>query len=121
VQQCVLAASDYFVMRCFLGQEAIRKRRVVVLRRLGPNKYVIAFDNCSSTLHKGASKVWDLAAGGEIVGLLVIDYSSGGTRDVAFATTEGALGVLNVSMFLVQLWWRRSSCEILGRLSPVFD
>jgi hypothetical protein len=63
-QQCVLAASDGLALRCFLGQEAVRERRVVILRPLDPNKYVIAFDNRSITLHKGASKVWELAAGG---------------------------------------------------------
>jgi hypothetical protein len=101
-KQCVLAASDDLVLRCFLGQEATRERpakhRVIVLRPPGSNKYVTAFDSRSITLHEGASKVWDLAAGGQIIGLQVIDYSCSATRNIAFATAEGALGVLNVSL-----------------------
>jgi hypothetical protein len=37
------------VLRCFLGKEAILGRRVkyrvVILRPLGPKKYIIAFDS----------------------------------------------------------------------------
>jgi hypothetical protein len=101
-QQCIMAASDDRMLRCFLGQEAIRERRVkhrvALLRPLGPNKYVIAFDKGAIALHEGAHKVWDLAAGGQVVGLEVIDYSGSGTRDVAFATDEGAIGVLSMSL-----------------------
>jgi hypothetical protein len=80
-QQCALAASDDLILHCFLGQEVIRERLVGVLRPLGPTKYVIAFYNRSITFHEGASKIWDLTAGG----LQVIDYSGGGTRDIVFA------------------------------------
>jgi hypothetical protein len=101
-QECFLAASDDLMIRCFLGQEAIRERRVkhrvVLLRPLGPNKYAIAFDNGSIALHTGVNKAWDLAAGGQVVGLQIIDYSGGGTRDIAFATAEGTVGVLDVSL-----------------------
>ena len=96
-EKCILAASNDLMIRLFSGEESIRERKVhskvSFLKALGPQKYAIAFENGSITLINGVSKVWDVASGGQIVGLQVIDYV--GKPDIAFATSEGNIGILD--------------------------
>ena len=96
-QKCILAASNDLTIRLFSGEEAIRERKVhskvLFLRPLGPQKYAIAFENGSITLIEGASKVWDVASGGQIVGLQIINFV--GKPDIAFATAEGNVSILD--------------------------
>ena len=98
-QKCVLAASNDLMIRLFNGEEAIRERKVhskvAFLRALGPQRYAIGFESGSITVIDGAAKLWDIAATGQLVGLQVIDYSGVGKPDVAYATTEGTIGVLD--------------------------
>jgi Bardet-Biedl syndrome 2 protein len=97
-KQSILAASQDLMIRLFQGEESIRERRVKskvsILKPLGPNKYAIAFESGSIMLIDGASKVWDVSAGGQIIGLQMIDYAGAGKADIAFATSEGTIGIL---------------------------
>jgi hypothetical protein len=68
------------------------------LKAIIVNKYDIAFDNCSISLIDGFANVSDVSAGGPIVRLQGIDSSGGGKTDVAFATTEGIVSVLDVAL-----------------------
>ncbi|OHT09403.1 hypothetical protein TRFO_21618 [Tritrichomonas foetus] len=100
-QKCLLAASNDQMIRLFNGEEAIQERKVhsnvSFLAALGPNKYAIAFQSGSVALIDGVQKVWDIAAPGQVVGMQMLDYAGGGKRDIAIATAEGTLAILDVT------------------------
>lgn len=100
-QKCLLAASNDQTIRLFNGEEAIRERKVhsnvSFLVALGPNKYAISFTSGSVSLIDGVQKVWDIAAPGQIVGMQVADYTGGGRKDIAIATAEGSINVIDVT------------------------
>jgi Bardet-Biedl syndrome 2 protein len=98
-QKCLLVASQDLVIRLFSGEESIREKhvkvKVVILKAVAANRYAIAFENGSIVLIDGVSKVWDVPAGGQIVGMQLIDYSGCGKAEIAYATAEGVIGVLD--------------------------
>lgn len=100
-QKCLLAASNDQMIRLFNGEEAIRERKVhsnvSFLASLGPNKYAVSYESGSVSLIDGVQKVWDIAAPGQIVGMQVADYSGSGRKDIAIATAEGNINVVDVS------------------------
>ena len=100
-QKCLLAASNDNMIRLFNGEEAIRERKVhdnvSFLAALGPNKYAITFASGSIALIDGVQKVWNIATPGQVVGMQVVDYSGGGKKDIAIATVEGTLAIVDVA------------------------
>lgn len=100
-QKCLLTASNDQTIRLFNGEEAIRERKVhsnvSFLAAIGSNKYAIAYTSGSVSLIDGVQKVWDIAAPGQIVGMQIADYSGSGRKDIAIATAEGSINVIDVT------------------------
>lgn len=100
-QKCLLVASNDQMIRLFNGEEAIRERKVhdnvSFLAAIGPNKYAISFTSGSVALIDGVQKVWDIASSGQIVGMQIVDYAGGGKRDIAIATAEGTVAIIDVA------------------------
>jgi Bardet-Biedl syndrome 2 protein len=98
--KCLVAASADLMIRIFRGEESVHERRlkskVDIIRALGPNKYVMGFDNGSVTVVDGLQKLWDVAIEGELVGLQVVDFLGVGKPGIIYSTTDGLIGVLDI-------------------------
>lgn len=98
-EKCILAASNDLMIRLFSGEESKRERKVHApvsyLVPMGPNQYVVSFETGSVSLIKGLDKIWDISIPGQVVGLQALDFTGSGHKDLAVATGEGIIQILD--------------------------